>query len=167
MYEEDDEELEWGPSKSALKREAHAAQALGEALVDLSSQKLAQLPLSDELVRAIKEAQRIKAHGGRRRQLQYIGKLMRVADVESIQQAYDRLMAPQRAEVKLHHALENWRERLLAEGDAAINALLAEAPGADRQRLRQLLRQCHVADEAKAKRGRRQLFSYLTEVLGT
>src|SRR5690606_41572398 len=73
-----------GPSKSQLKREMTALQQLGQRLVGLSRDKLTQLPLAERLHEAILEAQRIKAHEGKRRQMQYIGKLMRDANAEAI-----------------------------------------------------------------------------------
>ena len=75
------------PSKSARKRAAHAAQALGEQLIALKESDLAKLPLPDVLADAIREAKRIKARGGLARQRQYIGKLMRDIDLEPIEAA--------------------------------------------------------------------------------
>ncbi|MBS1171219.1 MAG: hypothetical protein H6R12_49 [Proteobacteria bacterium] len=75
------------PSKSQRKREMHALQDMGEQLVELSAERLAQMALPDELRDAVREAQRITKHGGRRRQMQFIGRLMRSIDVEPIREA--------------------------------------------------------------------------------
>ncbi|MEY3466491.1 MAG: hypothetical protein RL603_2091 [Pseudomonadota bacterium] len=87
------------PSKSARKRAAHAAQALGERLIALKESELAKLPLPEALASAVREAQRIKARGGLARQRQYIGKLMRDIDPEPIEAALaarDRPLRPGR-----------------------------------------------------------------------
>ncbi|GAA5236182.1 ribosome-associated protein [Verticiella sediminum] len=128
-----------GPSKSQRKREMAALQRLGERLVELSRDKLAQLPLAERLHDAILEAQRIKAHEGRRRQLQYVGKLMRDADAEAITAQLDIWENGSREQAAHFHALERWRERLL-EDDAALTAFIEAYPASDVQHLRALIR---------------------------
>jgi ribosome-associated protein len=104
-------------SKSALKRQSTAMQALGERLVELPRERLAQLPLDDSLREAIEDAASITNHEGRRRQLQYVGKLMRFANVDVIAAELDLSSAKNRAEVGLDHAAERWRSRILDEAD--------------------------------------------------
>ena len=79
------------PSKSARKREYLALQKLGEDLITLRESDLLSLPLDEDLLEAVQEARRIKAHGALRRQKQYIGKLMRHVDPEPINAALERL----------------------------------------------------------------------------
>ena len=130
-------------SKSQRKREAEAAQRLGLTLVEMPATRfkamLAKLDLPDNLREALTACRAITAHGGRRRQLQYIGKLMRDIDTAPIEQAIAALEGKDRASIAAQHRLERWRERLIAEGDAALAELMHEYPHADRQQLRQLI----------------------------
>lgn len=157
------------PSKSQVKREMHALGDLGEQLVELPASTLAKLPLDDALLRAIRECQAITKHGGRKRQLKYIGKLMRDVDADAIRNALEQLRAPHREEVAHFHRLEQWRDRLLAEGDPALAALLDEYPehALDRQLLRQTLRNARdqKLSEAKQKQASRELFRTLRELI--
>ena len=149
-------------SKSQLKREASAAQQLGQDLLNLSQADLEGMDLPDSLLNALNEARRIKKHGALKRQFQYIGKLMRKLDIEPIREEYLRLTNHYRQDVKDFHKLEEWRDRLLADGDSALGELLNEAPHADRQHLRQLIRQ--AAKETKLNKppkSAREIFKYL------
>jgi len=137
--EDDDEAIEY-VSKSQMKREMLALQTLGEKLVELSADQLNQLQLPDVLEKAILDAKHIKKHGAIRRQLQYIGRLMRDVDAENIQSRYDNVTQHSAKAVQQLHKIEKWRERLLEEGDEAIQALVEEFPNIDRQQLRQLIR---------------------------
>lgn len=164
---EDDIEPDLGPSKSQLKRDADELVTLGERLVELPTQQLAAVPLSEELREAVEAARAITARGARKRQLKYIGKLMRHEDPEPIRAALETFAGHHAASVARHHQCERWRDRLITEGDAALGALLQAFPGADRQHLRQLVRSA----QAEAARGRppkssRELFRYLRELLG-
>ncbi len=128
-----------GPSKSQRKRDSSALQALGERLVALTRDKLAQLPLSERLLEAIQEAQRITAHEGRRRQLQFVGKLMRDADGPAITAQLDIWENGTREQAAHFHDLERWRERLMGD-DEALTAFIEVHPVADVQHLRSLIR---------------------------
>ena len=149
-------------SKSQLKREASAAQQLGQDLLTLSNSDLQSMDLPETLLKALDEAKRIKKHGALKRQFQYIGKIMRKLDIEPIREEYQRLTNHYHQDVKEFHKLENWRDRLLAEGDKALEELINEAPNADRQHLRQLIRQ--AAKETKLNKppkSAREIFKYL------
>jgi ribosome-associated protein len=153
-------------SKSQRKREAHALQALGESLVKLNKSALAQIPLPDDLRNAIDEARRLHQHGALKRQLQYIGKLMRQCDVEPIRTAFEKVTNSFREDVEQHHELEQWRDRLISDGDPALEKLLTEYPEADRQHLRQLIRTAQKETASgKPPKAARELFRYLREVL--
>jgi ribosome-associated protein len=135
------------PSKTRRKQEVHALQALGEALVALRAEQLARIELPERLRDAVMEARRISGFEARRRQLQYIGKLMRSVEAGPIRAALDAAQAPARAEVAAHQRAEAWRERLLADPDA-VNDLLAEYPAAEIRQLRAL---AHAALRERAE----------------
>lgn len=157
---------ELGPSKSQLKREASAAQKLGERLIELDRSVLQELDLPEKLVDAIELAQGIKSHGAMRRQRQYIGKLMRNMDTTEIQAVLEKLDQDSAAANRLLHAAERWRERLLDEGDAALAEFLDEFPQVDRQQLRQTVRAAQV-ERAKNRPPKhfRALFQQVRELL--
>lgn len=153
------------PSKSQRKRDMHALQDLGEQLISLNSRQLHDLPLPELLLTAINTAKAIKSHEARRRQLQYIGKLMRTVDAAPIQHALDALLNVQHQKVDQFHHLEQWRDRMLKEGDPAVNEFLQEFIKADRQQLRQLLRNAHKEEtDGKPPIASRALFRYLRQL---
>ena len=165
MNEEFDDEEEI-ISKSQLKREAHALQELGEKIIKLKQSDFDKILLPDDLRAAISAARNIKKHGALKRQTQFIGKLLRKIDAEPIQSAYDSVTNHYREDVKQFHKLEEWRDRLLDEGDKALAELVEEYPEADRQHLRQMIR--NVQNEKlknKAPRTARELFQYLKQLL--
>ena len=127
------------PSKTQRKKTVHSLQELGEALVALNEQQLAGIDLPERLRDAIEEARRITAFEAKRRQLQYIGKLMRGVEVDPIRAALEAALAPAHSETVAHQRIEAWRDRLLARPDA-IDGLLAEYPAMDGRRLRALIR---------------------------
>ncbi len=153
-------------SKSEMKRESHALQKLGEELVELPTNKLEKIPLPDELAEAIALARKITARGGRKRQLQYIGKLMRRIDAEPIRLAMDALRNEHLKENARLHQLEQWRDRLISEGDKALAELLDQHPDLDRQHLRQLMRNAQQETKRnKPPKSARELFRYLRDVM--
>lgn len=159
-----DEDL--GPSRSARKREAKALQKLGERIVSLTPGEFAQIPLSEALRDAITAARNMKAHGAMRRQRLLIGKLMRQHDTAEIEAALARLDQLKHRDTAQFHAVEKWRDRLVEEGDSALAELLDEYPVADRQQLRQLMRQAAAEKKAdKPPKAGRELFRLLRELL--
>ena len=163
----DDEEFEWdGPSKSAVKREMTALQELGTRLTKLPEAQLKQIPIDDEqLLDAIMLARRLHARGGLRRQLQFVGKLMRTIDPSPIEDALARIDGQHEEQKARFHQLEILRDRLLQDGDKGLTELLAIHPGADRQHVRQLVR-AHQAElkNKKPATSARKLFRYLREL---
>ena len=152
-------------SKTRLKKEMQALQDLGTALVGLSDKQLSHIPLEGELAAAIHQARGIKHREAKRRQLQFIGKLMRNTDVEAIETAYRALMDKTQHHVQQQHLVERWRDRLIAEGNAAVTDFLQQYPHCDSQHLRQLVRgslkeKQHNKPPAQA----RKLFRYVLEV---
>jgi len=128
------------PSKTQLKAEADEKQALGEALLTLRADLMAKLELPEKLLDAIAEAKKITNFEGRRRQMQFIGKLMRPLDTEPIRAAIDE-QANGSAQLTLAlHLAEQWRDKLIASDDA-LGDWLTEHPATDSQQLRALIRQ--------------------------
>ncbi len=157
------------PSKSARKREMTARQELGEALCALSERELARIPIEDDaLLAAIRESRRISHHSALRRHRQYIGKLMRRLDPQPLQLALDELHRERRGEARSLHELEELRDALLARGDEALGRVLERFPDADRQHLRQLLREARrERDAQRPPAASRRLFRYLRELQQT
>ena len=152
------------PSKSQRKRDMHALQGLGEALVELSAERLARIDMPDALRSALLETQRITSHGARRRQLQYVGRLMREVDVEPIREALAALNGASAAETARQHRLERLRERLL-DDEATLTEIGNAFPGADLQRLRQLRRSAlKEREQNKPPKSFRELFRVLRDL---
>ncbi|WP_430231856.1 ribosome biogenesis factor YjgA [Nitrosomonas communis] len=126
-------------SKTRRKRAMHALQDIGEQLVTLDLQQIAELDLPEILKDALFEAKRITKHEAHRRQLQYIGKLMRKIDVAPIQEKINSVRSTSIHHTAWLHLLERWRERLLAD-EAAFTEFGQQYPNADLQRLRILVR---------------------------
>lgn len=157
------------PSRSQQRREALDVLALGERLATLSDAQLARLPLPEDVLPHVREARSIKAHGARKRQLAFLAKQLRREDdqvLDAIRDALDETGEPARLEAGALHRAEAWRERLLEEGDSALSELLVAHPGADPQRLRQLVR--NALDERRRNKpphAFRELFRELRGVL--
>ena len=157
------------PSRSQQRREALDVLALGQQLAALSAAQLAKLPIPEDLLPHIEDTQRITSHVAHKRQLAFLAKQMRRIDDETLAAIRDALDAggeATRRETAELHRVEAWRERLMSDGDTALAELLAEHPSADRQRLRQLVRN---AGDEKAKNkpphSYRELFRELRELL--
>ena len=163
--QDDQEEFET-KSKSQVKRELHALQDIGEQLTRLNNSQLARFDLPEAVLSAILDCQSISSYGARKRQLKYIGKLLRDVDMDDAIQRLNLLTQHKAQDAQALHKLENWRERLINEGDAALSELLTEYPEIDRQHLRQLLRS--IDKETKQNqppKSYRKLFQYLKEQL--
>lgn len=128
------------PSKSQVKRDLHALLDLGRELVELSPERLKQLPLAERLYDAIRQAQRTSSREGLRRQVHYVGKLMRDAQADEIRAQLDEWKNGSRKQTAALHHLEARRDKLLRDDDA-LTELLAEYPQADSQRLRTMIRE--------------------------
>ncbi len=139
MHDEDETEEIRGPSKSARKREATAAQDLGTRLIALKETELAALNLPEALLDAILLAKRITSRGGLARQRQYIGKLMREIDPVPIEAALGAESRVSALDAEKHKRIEAWRARLLSEGPKALDELIEWRPVADRKALQALI----------------------------
>ncbi|HEX4858075.1 MAG TPA: ribosome biogenesis factor YjgA [Usitatibacteraceae bacterium] len=127
-------------SKSQVKRDMEALQKLGEQLAGLSNEALARFELPEELRGAIAESKKIakSKFGAQKRQMQYIGRLMREVDAAPIAEQLAALKAPGHKQTAQHHAAERWRERLLAD-ESALAAFAREYPSVDSAQLAQCL----------------------------
>ena len=160
----------FSPSRSEQRRAALDVLDLGEQLVALSAAQLARLPVPDELLPHIRETQRITSYGARKRQLAFLAKQMRRQDdavLDAIRDAMSKDGDAARRETAALHRAEALRDALLGdEGDVALTGLLASHPQADRQKLRQLVRNARE-ERAKNKppRAFRELFRELKDLL--
>ena len=152
------------PSKTQLKQEMQALQALGEKIIALSNAERARLPLSDDMLAAVEETSRIRSHEGRRRHMQYVGKVMRREDLTGIQAAFDEFEQESARRDHAFHRLEKWRDRLIGDDSEALEAFIAEYPDVDRQTLRQLIRNARAERErGKPPSSARKLFKLIRE----
>jgi ribosome-associated protein len=153
------------PSKTRRKRDMHELQALGVALVELRAEQLAELVLPENLRAALLDARRITSREGRRRQLQYVGRLMREVDPEPIRARLDAWQRAASVHTQEHHEAERWRGRLLAD-TSALDELLAARPAVDATRLAALVREARRERASGAPLRRyRELFRVLKKAL--
>lgn len=153
------------PSKSSLKRESLGFQQVAAELADLSSAQLSEMDLPEKLSNAIREAAGMPPKGARKRQLKYVAAMLRDMDAEPVKEKLAKLKNQSVHSAREHHKVERWRDRLLTEDDQALTELLEELPEADRQQLRQLIRNAKKELETdKPHRFYRQLFRYLKEL---
>jgi ribosome-associated protein len=157
--------MELEKSRTQLKKEAVALQETGAKLTALSRDQLSHMDLPTELMAAIEAFWEMKSHGARRRQLQYIGSVMRDVDVTRIEQGLLEIEQGAYRQARAFHRLESWRDRLVDGDDDLMETILTKHPHADRQRLGLLVRS---ARKEKAKnappKSARNLFRYLKEI---
>lgn len=152
-------------SKTQVKRELHALVDLGERLTTLKPDLLNRLPLTDGLRRALADAPKHTANIARKRHILFIGRLMRDQDIDAILSLIDQLDASTRQYNERFHGLERWRDRLLGGDDAVLESFVGDYPEADRQHLRQLIRQAqHEAAQSKPPAASRKIFKYIREL---
>ncbi len=164
MHDEDFSDSNERPSKTRQKKAMHELRDLGADLVGLSAGQLRRIDLPEDILAAVRECQKITAHGAHRRQLQYLGKLMRGADDAPIRAGLALLRGESAAETARLHRLERMRTRLL-EDEAALSAIAAAWPGADLQQLRQLRRNALKEQAAgKPPKNYRAIFQALQEL---
>jgi ribosome-associated protein len=153
------------PSKTRLKAEADAAQDIGRKLVELPKDKLKKLQLEESLLDAITEAKRITSNGAIRRQMQYIGRLMRDTDLAPIVEQLEKWEGKHQEENARFHHMERWRSRLL-EDDKALEVFIQEFPAVEVQQLRTLIRNVHKETAAnKPPKSSRELFKLIRQAM--
>lgn len=168
---DDDNVFEYdGPSRSQMRREALDVLKLAQTLAGLSDAQLSHVPLDDELLAEVRRARAVTQQIARKRQIAYLAKQLRKLDDEALEPIRARLdndRQQSRLEAAALHHAEQWRERLIAEGDEALNELLNTHPNADRQHLRQLARQSKTErDRNNPPHAQRELFRTLRDLLG-
>lgn len=160
----DDQDLPDRPSKSQKKRDAHALQDIGTQLVALSAEQLKRIDMPDSLRIAIAETQRTRSHEGLRRQMQYVGKVMRGVDTAPLIEALDVIRGQSAAAVAREHMLERMRERLMAD-EQVLGDIAAQWPGADLTRLRTLRRNAlREREQNRPPRAFREIFRELRQL---
>ncbi|MFS1522528.1 ribosome biogenesis factor YjgA [Microbulbifer sp. 2304DJ12-6] len=151
-------------SKTQIKKEMHELQRLGEQLTELSKARLAKVPMGETLREAIMTFARIKSNEARRRQMQYIGKLMRSADHQAISAVLNRFKERDQRHLPFEKMAEDWRNRLLGEGTGTQGDFFNQYPDVDHQQLRQLLRDAsREIKNGKPPTNQRKLFRYLRD----
>ncbi|CAI06663.1 conserved hypothetical protein [Aromatoleum aromaticum EbN1] len=161
---DDEEGLPLPPSKSQRKRDMHALQDLGEQLVALSVDQLKKVPMPEALADAVREAKRMTKHEARRRQMQYVGKLMRHIDPEPIQAQLDVFNGLSKAEIARQHRLERLRSEVL-DDEKVLQRIVETWPEADFQQLRTLRRNAlKEREQNKPPRAFRELFRVLRDL---
>jgi len=158
------------PSKSQLKRDMLALQELGAALVELPKDALKRMPMTEDLADAVHEARRITDHEGKRRQVQYVGRMMRgltADETAALRTALEAYRGVNRAATARLHWIERTRDQLLAD-DAALTAFIREHPEADPQAGRTLIRNARrEAQQGKPPRYFRELFQWIKTASGS
>jgi ribosome-associated protein len=156
------------PSKTRLKQQSHALQTLGMALAELSDVRLQRLQLPERLLDALLQYRDTRTHEGRRRQLQYVGKLMREVDAAPLREAVAEAKLGSARETLLLHQAERWRDALLAD-DEALTRWLHEHADCDAQRLRSLVRaarrEAALPPQQRNPRSQRELFQLIRPFL--
>ncbi len=157
------------PSKTRRKQESHDLQSLGEALTEMPAERLDALPLSETLLDAVRAWKRTATHEGKRRQMQYIGKLMRAAEVEPIRTAVAEMQLGRARDSLALHEAERWRAQLI-ESDETATRWIAEHPRTDVQQLRTLVRNARkdasLVAEKRNGRAYRELFRFIRQGTG-
>lgn len=168
MHTDDSDRSNLPPSRSQVRREALDVLELAERLVALTPSQLAKVPLEEKILDNVHLAQKITSHIAHKRQVHFLAKLMRkqIDDLEPIRLAVDKPLEVRRRETAQLHLIERWRERLIDGGDDVLGELLVSYPQADRQRLRQLVRQAGIEKrENRAPAAQRAIFQALKALI--
>jgi ribosome-associated protein len=153
-------------SKTQKKREVEELQQIGEQLVDLTPDQLKNMNLPEDLTRAVTDARQISRHGAKRRQMQYIGRLMREVDTSPIVASLQNIRQGDRRKAILFKQIEHWREELKKGKTEIIEEILESCPAAERQRLYQLSRNARDMEEntKQARKASKAIFQYLRKI---
>jgi len=164
MTETHEDDDNW-VSKTQRKKNCDKILELGEKMIHLNQEELAQIDMDDELRGAIEEAQRIKSHGALKRQKHYIAKVMRGLEDETLAAQVERILHKHDIYNADFKRMEKWRDTIIEDGDQGINKFIEQYPHADRHHLRQLVR--NAAKEKKNNKppaAYRQIFKYIREL---
>lgn len=168
-YDEYDEDVEYyaeRPNKTRIKKEIATLFALGEEMAGLSPDQLTTLMLPEKILQAVREVSGMPHKGARKRLLKYIAGQLYQIDPAPIIEKMARIKNKSAHAVREHHLAEQWRDRLIAEGNDAVTDLLDDYPHADSQQIRQLIRNAHKESAAsKPPKSARILYRYVKELL--
>lgn len=160
-----DDEEEFVKSRTQIKKEMEALQALGKRLTELKQEQLKDVPISEDLHKAIEDYAKMPHREAKRRHMQYIGKLMRSEDGEAVQAAIDRFDSSSQIFAQELHQLEVWRSRLIDEGKTALTEFIADHPETDIQQLRQLIRNAQKDQKNQKNTGAaKKLFQFIRDL---
>jgi ribosome-associated protein len=152
-------------SKTQKKKEAHSLQELGKKLLQLSRVQIKEINIPEEVLDALNLARTVKSHEGLRRQMQFIGSLMRKIDSDSIQQAVDHIEQGNYKKALEFKETEQWRDELISGNNELLEEILENHVNADRQQLSQLVRNARKeVGNNKPPKSSRALFKYLREI---
>jgi len=169
MSDQEQVELVERTNKTQEKHKLDDLMSLGKSIADLSKEQFESIQLSDSFRQAILEARRLSKGGAIKRQFKYVGKLLREMpeeEVDALSYGLDRQLNKDRAASARLHGLEQWRDRLVTEGDVALSDFLVEHPDADRQHLRQLQRKAkQELEREKPPAAARKIFQYIKELV--
>jgi len=162
IHEEDENWI----SKTQRKKNCDKILILGEKMIALNQEELAQITMDDELRSAIEDAQRIKSHSALKRQKHYIAKVMRGLEDETLESQVERILHKHDIYNADFKRMEKWRDTILENGDKGINNFIEQYPQADRHHLRQLVRNAQKEKKNnKPPAAYRQIFKYIREVV--
>ncbi len=165
-----DDEFGGRPSKSALKRASHDLQELGKQLLAMPDSRLDGIAMPERLREALAMYKKTKSFEGRRRQLQFVGKVMREVDAEPLREAVAAYQLGHARDALQLHQIERWRLELINDDADALTRWMATFPHSDVQQLRNLIRQARkdaaAAPEQRSGRAFRELFQVLKEIYG-
>lgn len=152
-------------SKTQRKKIMDDLKAMGKTLVELNNKDLAKIPMPEDLADAVNQARKMQSNNAKRRQLQFIGKIIRKIDYEPIEKALDKINQRRNNSTQHFKKLEQLRDHLIAEGQNAIEEVMQTYPGADRQMLRQYVRKAQQElSQEKPPAAARKIFRYLREL---
>ena len=165
----DDDGFSGRPSKSALKRESHELQALGKQLLEMPDSRLASIEMPERLRDALDAYKRTRSFEGKRRQIQFIGKVMRGVDAEPLREAVAQFQLGHARNALALHQAERWRAELLSDDKDALTNWAATFPDSDLQQLRNLVRSARkdAAEVPEKRSGRafRELFQFIKHAM--
>ncbi|MEY2843870.1 MAG: hypothetical protein RI920_1907 [Pseudomonadota bacterium] len=166
---DDEDEDTRPPSRSAMKRASHELQELGKQLLAMPDSRLAGIDMPERLREALDMWKKTKSHEGKRRQLQFIGKVMRLVDAEPLREAVAIWQLGHARDALQLHQIERWRVELLSDDADAVTRWMAEYPQTDVQQLRNIVRQARkdaaAAPEQRSGKAFRELFQLLKDIV--
>ena len=170
MIQEQDDDQDYDQqqvSKSQLKRDSAALQDLAAELALLPKTQLSSLSLPEQMFEAVCQVAVMPLKGARKRQLKYIGGLLRKMDVEPILEKLAKQKSQSAHATREHHQAERWRDRLITEGDQALTELVTQLPAANSQQLRQLIRSAKKeAEMGKPPKSSREIYRFVKALIG-